>query len=99
MPADLIAEHTITVAAKFEEYRVKVAALIAKHGGRPLTKPGSHDVLEMDNAVWQPQRVVIVEFPDMAALQAWYQSPEYAPLLEVRRQSAKDMLIALDGQI
>ena len=78
---------------------MKVGPRIAKHGGRYLTKPGSHDVLEKDNAVWQPQRVVIVEFPDMAALQAWYQSPEYAPLLEVRRQSAKDMLIALDGQI
>jgi hypothetical protein len=30
------------------------------------------------------------------ALQAWYQSPEYAPLIE-RRQSAKDILITLDG--
>ena len=97
MPAYLIAEHTITDAAKFEEYRVKVGPLIAKHGGRYITKPGSHDVLEKGNAVWQPQRVVIVEFPDMAALQAWYQSPEYAPLIEIRRQSAKDMLITLDG--
>ena len=74
------------------------ADLIAEHTRSLLTKPGSHDVLEKDNAVWQPQRVVIVEFPDMAALQARYQSPEYAPLIEVRRQSAKDMLIALDGR-
>ena len=97
MPAYLIAEHTITDAATFEEYRVKVGPLIAKHGGRYVTKPGSHVVLEKDNAVWQPQRVVIVEFPDMAALNAWYQSPEYAPLIELRRASAKDMLITLDG--
>jgi uncharacterized protein (DUF1330 family) len=97
MPAYLIAEHTITDAAKFEEYRVKVGPLIAKHGGRYITKPGSHVVLEADNAVWQPQRVVIVEFPDMAALQAWYDSPDYAPLIGIRRQSAKDMLITLDG--
>ena len=62
MPAYLIAEHTITDAAKFEEYRVKVGPLIAKHGGRYITKPGSHDVLEKGNAVWQPQRVVIVEW-------------------------------------
>ena len=97
MPAYLIAEHSITHAATFEEYRVKVGPLIAKHGGRYVTKPGSHVVLEKDNAVWQPQRVVIVEFPDMAALNAWYQSPEYAPLIELRRASAKDMLITLDG--
>lgn len=97
MPAYLIAEHTITDAAKFEEYRVKVGPLIAKHGGRYITKSGSQVVLEKDNAVWQPERVVIIEFPDMAALQAWYQSPEYAPLIAIRRQSAKDMLITLDG--
>ncbi len=54
-------------------------------------------VLEDDNAVWQPQRVVIVEFPDRAALEAWYNSAEYKPLIELRRAAAKDMLIVLDG--
>jgi uncharacterized protein (DUF1330 family) len=97
MPAYLIAEHTITDAAKFEEYRVKVGPLIAKHGGRYITKGGSHVVLENDNAVWQPGRVVIVEFPDMAALNAWYNSPEYQPLIALRQASAKDMLITLEG--
>jgi uncharacterized protein (DUF1330 family) len=54
-------------------------------------------VLEADNAVWQPARVVIVEFPDMASLRAWYSSPEYQPLIALRRASAKDMLITLEG--
>jgi len=97
MPAYLIAEHTITDAKKFEEYRVKVAPTIAKHGGRYITRGGSHVVLEEDNAVWQPGRVVIVEFPDMASLQAWYSSPEYQPLIALRRAAAKDMLITLEG--
>jgi uncharacterized protein (DUF1330 family) len=38
MPAYLIAEHIITDAAKFEEYRTKVSPMIAKHGGRYLGK-------------------------------------------------------------
>jgi hypothetical protein len=38
MPAYLIAEHTINDPAKFEVYRVKVGPLIAKHGGRYITK-------------------------------------------------------------
>ena len=97
MPAYLIAEHTITDAKTFEEYRVKVAPTIAKHGGRYITRGGSHVVLEADNAVWQPARVVIVEFPDMASLRAWYSSPEYQPLIALRRASAKDMLITLEG--
>lgn len=97
MAAYLIAEHTITDPEKFEEYRTKVGPMIAKHGGRYVTKPGSQIILEKGNAVWQPQRVVIVEFPDMAALNAWYQSPEYQPLIKLRQAAAKDMLITLDG--
>ena len=42
MTAYLIVEHKITDAAKFEEYRVKVRPMIAKHGGRVLTKGGAH---------------------------------------------------------
>ena len=97
MPAYLIAEHTIIDAGKFEEYRVKVGPLIAKHGGRYITKGGSHVVLEKDNVVWEPGRVVIVEFPDMAALNAWYNSTEYQPLIPLRQVSVKDMLITLEG--
>jgi uncharacterized protein (DUF1330 family) len=33
MAAYMIAEHKITDAAKFEEYRTKVGPMIAKHGG------------------------------------------------------------------
>jgi uncharacterized protein (DUF1330 family) len=40
MAAYLIAEHKITDPAKFEEYRIKVGPMIAKHGGRYLTKEG-----------------------------------------------------------
>ncbi len=97
MPAYLIAEHTIIDAAKFEEYRTKVGPMIARHGGRYLTRGGSHTVLEKDNAVWQPDRVVIIEFPDMAALNAWYASPDYQPLIALRQHAATDMLITLEG--
>jgi uncharacterized protein (DUF1330 family) len=30
-------------------------------------------------------------------LNAWYKSPEYQPLIALRRASAKDMLITLEG--
>jgi uncharacterized protein (DUF1330 family) len=97
MAAYIIAEHKITDAAKFEEYRTKVAPMIAKHGGRYLTKAGSHVVLEKERAIWQPERVVIIEFPNMEALSAWYRSPEYRPLIALRQAAATDMLITLDG--
>ena len=98
MAAYLIVQHTITDPARFEEYRVKVGPLVAKHGGRYLTKGGTHKVLESKRPA--PDRVVIIEFPDIAALNAWYRSPEYQPLIALR-QSAVDMatetLISLEG--
>ncbi|MBV8848432.1 MAG: DUF1330 domain-containing protein [Methylobacteriaceae bacterium] len=98
MPVYWIAAHTITDAAKFEEYRVKVAPMIARHGGRYITRIGSHKVLESKSR--PPDRVVIVEFPDVTALNAWYNSAEYRPLIALR-QSAVDMdketLITLEG--
>ena len=97
MVAYLVVEHKITDAAKFEEYRIKVGPMIAKHGGRYLTKGGSHRFPEGGH--WLPERVVIIEFPDMAALNAWYESPEYQPLIALRKASTSelDMLITLEG--
>src|SRR6266404_7577661 len=97
MSAYLVVEHIITDAAKFEEYRIKVGPMIARHGGRYLTKGGSHKMPEGGH--WKPERVVIIEFPDMAALNAWYNSPEYQPLIALRKQSTsdQDMMFTLEG--
>jgi uncharacterized protein (DUF1330 family) len=97
MPAYLIVEHIITDAAKFDEYRTRVAPMIAKHGGRYLTKGATHKFPEGGH--WRPERVVIIEFPDMQAIDAWYNSAEYQPLIALRKQctSELDMLITLEG--
>jgi len=97
MTAYLIAEHKITDAGKFEEYRVKVGPMIAKHGGRYLTKGGTHKMPEGGH--WKPERVVIIEFPNIESLNTWYNSPEYQPLIALRKQctSDLDMLITLEG--
>jgi len=97
MTAYLIAEHKITDPAKFEEYRVKVGPMMAKHGGRYLTKGGSHKMPEGGH--WNPERVVIIEFPNMAALNAWYTSAEYQPLIALRKSctSELDMMFTLEG--
>ena len=65
MPAYLYATLDVTDPAAYEQYRQKVPALIAAHGGRYLVRGGATEVLE-GNA--QPLRQVILEFPDMAKL-------------------------------
>ena len=95
MAAYWIGGHDITDRAKFDDYLRQVVPMIERHGGRYLTKPGAHEVLEGD---WRPNRVVIVEFPDMAALKGWYRSPEYRPLIALRRAASTDVLIAVEGR-
>ena len=91
------AEHIITDPAKFEEYRLKVAPTIATYGGRYITRTGSHEFPESPH--WKPERVVIIEFPNMERLNAWYTSTEYQPLMALRKDSTdeKDMVITVEG--
>jgi uncharacterized protein (DUF1330 family) len=94
MPAYWIGQHAITDVAGFDAYLRQTIPMIERHGGRYLTRAGAHEVLEGD---WRPNRVVVVEFPSMAALKGWYDSPEYRPLIAMRRRAATDLLIAVDG--
>jgi uncharacterized protein (DUF1330 family) len=94
MSAYLIADVDITNDDMFEEYRREVPATEARYGGRYLARGGSTEVLEGD---WQPHRLVIVEFPDMTSLMAWYASPEYSRLKAIRERCATTRIIALEG--
>jgi uncharacterized protein (DUF1330 family) len=50
-------------------------------------------------ATGNPHRLVIVEFPDMASLMAWYDSAEYSRLKAIRERCAKTRIIALEGMM
>src|SRR5262249_42184407 len=94
MSAYLIADIDITDPALFEEYKREVPATEARYGGRYLGRGGLTKVLEGD---WQPHRLVILEFPDMNSLVAWYESPEYARLKAIRQRCATSTIVALEG--
>jgi uncharacterized protein (DUF1330 family) len=40
---------------------------------------------------------VVIEFPDMERLQAWYTSPAYAPLSALRRRASVGDVVAVEG--
>ena len=94
MAAYLIADIEVVDAEKYEQYRRQVAATVEKFSGRFLVRGGSHVVLEGE---WNLERLVVIEFPSMDALQAWYRSAEYAPLIRLRQSAARGRLIAIEG--
>lgn len=96
MAAYLFANVEVIDPAGYEQYRQQVSATIEAYSGRYLVRGGAAEVLEGD---WVPKRMVILEFADMAQLKAWYQSPEYRPLIELRQRTAKSTLVAVEGVV
>ena len=94
MVAYVIVDIEVTNAALFEGYKNAIGANIAAFGGRYLTRGGATEVLEGN---WTPKRLVILEFPTMARLKEWYNSPEYAPLLSLRKASSSSNLVITEG--
>jgi uncharacterized protein (DUF1330 family) len=94
MSAYLHADIEVTDPAAFEEYRREVAAMVAAYGGRYLVRGGGVEVLEGNR---QPKRQVILEFPDMAHLRAFYDSAAYQPLKLLRQRSSNATLLAIEG--
>ncbi|HXV08554.1 MAG TPA: DUF1330 domain-containing protein [Burkholderiales bacterium] len=94
MAAYVIAEVEVTDPAAYEEYRKRVPATIEQYGGKYLVRGGA---TESKEGGWTPARFVILEFPSMAQARRWYDSPEYAPALAIRKRASKSKLIFAEG--
>jgi uncharacterized protein (DUF1330 family) len=94
MTAYVIADVEVLDATGYEAYRQQVPATIAAYGGRYLARGGAIEVLE---GSWSPRRCVILEFPSMALLKAWWDSPEYQPLRAIRERTTRSNLVATEG--
>lgn len=94
MAAYVIGEIEVADPAVYDEYRKQVLATITKHAGTFLVRGGKIEPLE---GGWQPKRVVLLEFPSFEQAQAWYRSPEYAPLIVLRQKASRGRLILVEG--
>jgi uncharacterized protein (DUF1330 family) len=94
MPAYFVAELEITNATAMEPYRAAVPATIAQYGGRFLTRGGATQLVEGGP---EPKRVVILEFPDTAAVKRWYDSPEYQKILPMRLNNSTGRAFIVEG--
>lgn len=95
MAAYFIADQLeITDPDTMATYREGTGPTVKQYGGKMIARGGDTEALEGD---WQPGRVIVMEFPDMAALKSWYNSPEYADLKAMRQSSSRANIIAIDG--
>ena len=95
MPAYLVGGVDVSDPSWVEEYGPKVEALVQKHGGRYLVRGGKMDVVEGTTPA--SRVMVVVEFPSMEHAQAWYNDPEYAPLIKLRQTGSEAEIVLVDG--
>ena len=78
----------------YREYMKHVPAIIENYGGRYLVRGGE---IISDDTSWQPERVVILEFPDLAQMKAFRDSDEYKPVAELRHKAADTEGVVVAG--
>ena len=94
MPAYVIVETDVTDPEQYEKYKAASPGAVAGGGGRFLVRGGELAVLEGD---WQPSRLVVLEFKDLAAAKRWYQSEAYQEAKKLREGAAHLRAVAVQG--
>ncbi|MGB1249133.1 MAG: DUF1330 domain-containing protein [Candidatus Promineifilaceae bacterium] len=94
MSAYLIALIDVNDMEQYRKYMALSPGIIAKYGGKFLTRGGRSEVVEGDA---DPRRKVLVEFPDYEAAHACYYSAEYQAAKAVRESAAVGTFILLEG--
>lgn len=67
-------------------YAAAVKSTVRAHGGRYLAVGGQVETKEGSPVVGYP---VLIEFPDLASAQRWYDSEDYQPLKALRQRSVR----------
>lgn len=94
MPAYVIVEIEIQDADAYEEYKKLTPASIAAYDGKFVVRGGATENLEGD---WQPQRIVMLQFPTKERAKQWWTSEEYAQAKTIRESAAKTKMIVVEG--
>jgi uncharacterized protein (DUF1330 family) len=93
MSAYVIFDVEIRDMALYQEFMKSVKPAIEAAGGRYLARGGQHKVHEGD---WSPRRMVILEFPSIAAFEAFYEGP-YQSHKAIRDRCSSARLVSVEG--
>jgi len=94
MTAYVIVDMMVKDTVKIEEYRKLASVSVATHGGKFLVRGGRIEILDGD---WNPQRVVVIEFPGMEQAKRWRTSPDYGKACQIRDQAATTRMLLVEG--
>lgn len=94
MTAYVIFDVEIRDMTQYQEFMKGVKPALDAAGARYLARAGALKVYEGD---WAPRRIVILEFPSVAAWEAFYNGPTYRGLKVIRDQCSSARLVSVEG--
>ena len=94
MAAYVIFDVDITDMTRYQAFMSSVKPALEAAGARYLARGGPHKVHEGD---WQPRRIVLLEFPSVAAWEAFYNGSTYQGLKAIRDACSSARLVAVEG--
>ena len=94
MSAYIVVDIRVRDPEGYAQYRAAVPPLVAQYGGRYLVRGGALEVMEGD---WQPERLVVIEFPSVEQAKAFLHAPEYTSLRATRRATTDSNLVIVQG--
>ncbi len=94
MSVYLIADVKVTEGGWVPEYAANVHHLVAKHGGKYLSRSGNITTLE--GAKSDSTLIALLQFPSQDALQSFAADPEYAPYVRSRQAGSVSSFTMID---
>lgn len=91
-----VADLDVRDPAWVQEYVRKVTPMVEKRGGRYLARTAQIEQVEGDRTV--PQIAMIIEWPSKEAADAFYESEEYRPYREARKEGARNEFLLVAGE-
>ncbi|WP_156935335.1 DUF1330 domain-containing protein [Pseudonocardia spinosispora] len=75
-------------------YGATVPGIVESFGGRYLLRRSQTRALE---GSWEPGDMVLIEFPSMTELRAFYESEQYRPWLELRQRAGRTNIVITEA--
>jgi len=95
MPAYIVSMMSIKDAEVYKKYTDKTPPIVKKYGGKFLTR--GEEVTTVEGIPYEG-RMVLLEFPDKASIDAWFNDPEYQQVMKFRHASSvMNMLLVQEG--
>jgi uncharacterized protein (DUF1330 family) len=95
MPAYVIATMTIHDPETYRKYTALTPPLVKRHGGRFLTR--GDEVVTAEGETFT-ERMVVLEFPSKAHVEAWLQDPDYVEAAKFRKAASVARLLVQESR-